>query len=87
MSPTGWRAAARFDVPEALRADVRLLGDALGTILREVPGTIGAAVDEVARLHGRAQAQALLTGLEFRPVLTAHPTEARRRAVVTGIVG
>jgi phosphoenolpyruvate carboxylase len=78
MSPTGWRAAARFDVPEALRADVRLLGDALGTILREAPGTIGAAVDEVARL---------LTGLEFRPVLTAHPTEARRRAVVTGIVG
>ena len=52
---------------------------------RPLAGTVGAAVDEVARLHGPAQAQALLTGLEFRPVLTAHPTEARRRAVVTGI--
>jgi phosphoenolpyruvate carboxylase len=167
LSVTGSRAAARFDMPEPLRADVRVLGDALGTILREyggtplladverlrelaiaahdedetvadeaggqierlvaswpieraeevaraftvyfhlvngaeerhraralrtadqsdrpLSGTVGAAVDEVARLHGPAQAQALLTGLEFRPVLTAHPTEARRRAVVTGI--
>ena len=167
LSLTGSRAAARFDMPEPLRADVRVLGDALGTILREyggaplladverlrelaiaahdedetvaneaggqierlvaswpigraeevaraftvyfhlvngaeerhraralraadqsdrpLSGTVGAAVDEVARLHGPAQAQALLTGLEFRPVLTAHPTEARRRAVVTGI--
>ena len=167
LSLTGSRAAARFDMPEPLRADVRVLGDALGTILREyggtplladverlrelaiaahdedetvagdaggqierlvaswpieraeevaraftvyfhlvngaeerhraralraadqsdrpLAGTVGAAVDEVARLHGPAQAQALLTGLEFRPVLTAHPTEARRRAVVTGI--
>jgi phosphoenolpyruvate carboxylase len=164
---TGSRAAARFDVPEPLRADVRLLGDALGTILREyggpalladverlrelaiaahdedetvaaettgqverlvsswpveraeevakaftvyfhlvnvaeerhraralraadqadrpLAGTVGGAVDKVARLHGRTQAQTLLTELEFRPVLTAHPTEARRRAVVTGI--
>jgi phosphoenolpyruvate carboxylase len=167
ISPTGSRAAARFDMPEALRADVRLLGDGLGTVLREyggaglladverlrelviaahaedetvadeaagqaerlvaawpveraaevaraftvyfhlvnvaeerhraralraadkadrpLAGTIAAAVDEVARLHGPANAQALLAGLEFRPVLTAHPTEARRRAVVTGI--
>jgi len=164
---TGSRDAARFDVPEALRADVRLLGDALGEILREyggeamladverlreltiaahhedetvaedaatqaeklvsswpveraedvaraftvyfhlvniaeerhriralragdrsdrpLSGTVAAAVEEVARLHGAAQAQGLLAGLEFRPVLTAHPTEARRRAVVTGI--
>jgi phosphoenolpyruvate carboxylase len=52
---------------------------------RPLSGTVGAAVDEVARLHGPAQAQALLTNVEFRPVLTAHPTEARRRAVVTGI--
>jgi phosphoenolpyruvate carboxylase len=164
---TGSREAARFDVPEALRADVRLLGDTLGEILREyggqalladverlreltiaahhedetvaedaatqaeklvsswpvdraedvaraftvyfhlvnvaeehhriralraadradrpLSGTVAAAVEEVARLHGPAQAQGLLAGLEFRPVLTAHPTEARRRAVVTGI--
>ncbi|HEX6578899.1 MAG TPA: phosphoenolpyruvate carboxylase [Jiangellaceae bacterium] len=164
---TGSREAARFDVPEALRADVRLLGDTLGEILREyggpalladverlrelaiaahhedetvaedaatqveklvsswpvdraedvaraftvyfhlvnvaeehhriralraadrpdrpLSGTVAVAVEEVARLHGPAQAQGLLAGLEFRPVLTAHPTEARRRAVVTGI--
>ncbi|MGH8774171.1 MAG: phosphoenolpyruvate carboxylase [Jiangellaceae bacterium] len=164
---TGSREAARFDVPDALRAEVRLLGDALGEILREyggeallaaverlrelaiaahhedetvaedaatqaeklvsswpveraedvaraftvyfhlvnvaeehhriralragdradrpLSGTVAAAVDEVARLHGPAQAQGLLAALEFRPVLTAHPTEARRRAVATGI--
>ncbi len=52
---------------------------------RPISDTVGAAVAEVARLHGPAQAQSLLSGLEFRPVLTAHPTEARRRAVVTGI--
>src|SRR5919106_1967957 len=164
---TGSRDAARFDMPEALRADVRLLGDALGEILREyggealladverlrelaiaahhedatvaedaatqaeklvsswpveraedvaraftvyfhlvnvaeehhriralragdradrpLSGTVAAAVEEVAALHGTAQAQGLLAEMEFRPVLTAHPTEARRRAVVTGI--
>jgi phosphoenolpyruvate carboxylase len=48
-------------------------------------GTVAQAVEEVARLHGEAQAKALLTKLEFRPVLTAHPTEARRRAVVNAI--
>src|SRR5918994_1143586 len=94
---TGSRDAARFDMPEALRADVRLLGDALGEILREYGGEALladverlrelaiAAHHEVAALHGTAQAQGLLAELEFRPVLTAHPTEARRRAVVTGI--
>ena len=39
LSLTGSRAAARFDMPEPLRADVRVLGDALGTILREYGGT------------------------------------------------
>ena len=52
---------------------------------RPLSGTIGAAVDQVAQLHGPTRAQALVAALEFRPVLTAHPTEARRRAVVTGI--
>jgi phosphoenolpyruvate carboxylase len=52
---------------------------------RPLAGTVAQAVEEVARLHGQAQAAALLRGLEFRPVLTAHPTEARRRAVVNAI--
>ena len=164
---TGSREDARFEVPEALRRDVRLLGDVLGEVLREyggqallddverlrelviaahgpdeesaeaaataaeelaagwsleraadvaraftcyfhlanvaeqyhrirslragdVPdrplsGTVASALGEVAGLHGPAAAASLLSGLEFRPVLTAHPTEARRRAVVTAI--
>ncbi len=152
------RTRARFEVPEALRADVRLLGELLGRVLVEYAGqpllddveklrelTIardGSAAEElvaswpheraedVARaftcyfhltnlaeeLHrgrvlrerdrsgnapttselaqavadiretaGEPQMRALLAGLEFRPVLTAHPTEARRRAVLATI--
>jgi len=163
----GSREAARFEMPDAMRSDVRLLGDALGTVLREDGGqellddverlrelaiaahhsdetvaddaaeqaerlvaswdndraeqvaraftvyfhlvnvaeqyhrirslragdhaeqplsaTVAAAVHEVEERHGHEHASALLGGLEFRPVLTAHPTEARRRAVVTAI--
>jgi phosphoenolpyruvate carboxylase len=40
------------------------------------------AVADVRATAGDAQMRALLGGLEFRPVLTAHPTEARRRAVL-----
>ncbi|WP_026877342.1 phosphoenolpyruvate carboxylase [Jiangella gansuensis] len=164
---TGSREAARFEMPERLRADVRQLGDALGQVLREyggdglladveqlreltiashhedqtvaddaasqaeqlvaswtleradevaraftvyfhlvnaaeeyhrvrslragdradhpLAGTVAKAVEDVARLAGQDKAKHLLDGLEFRPVLTAHPTEARRRAVVTAI--
>lgn len=48
-------------------------------------GGIGAVVRAAAYRHGRAHAQGLLAGLEIRPVLTAHPTEARRRSVVAAV--
>jgi phosphoenolpyruvate carboxylase len=152
------RSRARFEVPEELRADVRLLGELLGRVLTEYGGQ--ALLDDVERLReltiardgegaeklvaswrderaedvarafacyfhltnlaeelhrgrvlrardratdvrdtselaqavadvrataGDAHMRALLGGLEFRPVLTAHPTEARRRAVLATI--
>jgi phosphoenolpyruvate carboxylase len=161
------RLHARFEVPAPLRADVRLLGELLGSVVREYGGqpllddverlrerTIGAHADDpdeaekaavqveelvagwtleraedVARAftcyfhltnlaeeyhrvrtlreydtgeqpvrdsvadatlkiradYGEERALELLRGLEFRPVLTAHPTEARRRAVASCI--
>ncbi|MEU5883158.1 phosphoenolpyruvate carboxylase [Spirillospora sp. NPDC047279] len=50
-----------------------------------VPSSVEAAVEEVRRAAGDDRLAELLAGLEFRPVFTAHPTEARRRAVVTSI--
>jgi phosphoenolpyruvate carboxylase len=44
-----------------------------------------AAVEEVRDAEGDAGLAALLDRLEVRPVLTAHPTEARRRAVVEAL--
>lgn len=41
--------------------------------------------EAVQELRGDERLAGLIEGLEFRPVLTAHPTEARRRAVVTAI--
>lgn len=146
------RSRARFEVPEQLRADVRLLGELLGRVLVEYGGQsllddveklreltiardgkaaeelvaswpheraedvaraftcyfhltnlaeelhrsrilrergrdseLGRAVQDVRRTGGDQQVRALLNGLEFRPVLTAHPTEARRRAVLATI--
>lgn len=166
--PIGWanvtetgsetRTRARFEVPEELRADVRLLGEILGKVLVEYAGQpllddveklreltiagdgaaaeqlvaswpheraedvaraftcyfhltnlseelhrarvlrerdhagteavvseLAQAVEQITRESGEQQARALLNGLEFRPVLTAHPTEARRRAVLATI--
>jgi phosphoenolpyruvate carboxylase len=40
----------------------------------------------VAEIGNGPQLQAQLAGLELRPVFTAHPTEARRRAIVTAIL-
>ncbi|HYU85388.1 MAG TPA: phosphoenolpyruvate carboxylase [Kribbellaceae bacterium] len=152
------RTRARFEVPEELRADVRLLGELLGRVLveyagqpllddverlreltiagdgegaeklvaswphdraedvaraftcyfhltnlaeelhrsrvlreRDRPGSapttseLAQAVADIRATAGEPQMRALLAGLEFRPVLTAHPTEARRRAVLATI--
>ncbi|MEU9873473.1 phosphoenolpyruvate carboxylase [Actinomadura sp. NPDC048021] len=49
-----------------------------------VSGSVAAAVEEI-RAAGDGRLDAVVEGLEFRPVFTAHPTEARRRAVVTAI--
>ncbi|MDQ1495281.1 MAG: phosphoenolpyruvate carboxylase, partial [Actinomycetota bacterium] len=50
------------------------------------PGdSLATSVAEVRRLHGEPRVESLLAGLLVHPVLTAHPTEARRRAVVTAI--
>lgn len=46
-----------------------------------LPGAIAALASEI----GDEEAARRLQGLQFRPVLTAHPTEARRRAIGSGI--
>jgi phosphoenolpyruvate carboxylase len=50
-----------------------------------VPESLAAAVAEIREAAGTATLDALLERLEVRPVLTAHPTEARRRAVVDAL--
>jgi phosphoenolpyruvate carboxylase len=47
--------------------------------------SLATSVAEVRRLHGEERVASLFAGLVLHPVLTAHPTEARRRAVVTAI--
>ena len=159
------RVVARYEMPDPLRDDIRLLGGLLGTILKEAGGqdllddveqlreltiqaygnddealeaarmfvdglspdraeqiaraftayfhlanlaeeyhrvrmlrtrdtdiespiieeTVPRAFDQLAREVGRDEALARVTAMEFRPVLTAHPTEARRRAVSRSI--
>ncbi|QKW39091.1 phosphoenolpyruvate carboxylase [Actinomadura sp. NAK00032] len=49
-----------------------------------VPGSVAAAIEQI-RASGDGRLEEIVEGLEFRPVFTAHPTEARRRAVVTAI--
>jgi len=56
-----------------------------GSPTQPVPGGVGSAIDEIDTLYGGTQAQAMLAGLEIRPVLTAHPTEARRRSTSRAI--
>ena len=47
--------------------------------------SLPATVAEIGAEQGEERLRALLDGLELHPVLTAHPTEARRRAVVSAI--
>jgi phosphoenolpyruvate carboxylase len=47
--------------------------------------SLPAAIDALAQEVGREEAMRRLQALEFRPVLTAHPTEARRRSVSRAI--
>ncbi|WP_103944092.1 phosphoenolpyruvate carboxylase [Thermomonospora echinospora] len=50
-----------------------------------VKSSLAAAVGQI-RQTGEHRLAEVLDGLELRPVFTAHPTEARRRAVVTAIM-
>src|SRR5499427_6474188 len=47
--------------------------------------SLAAAVTAIRDEQGEERVRALLAGLHLHPVLTAHPTETRRRAVVTAI--
>src|SRR5690606_21267421 len=47
--------------------------------------SLAAAVSRLMTEYGAERALTALNDLEFRPVLTAHPTEARRRAVSSTI--
>jgi phosphoenolpyruvate carboxylase len=49
------------------------------------PESLAATVADLQRRHGRRRMIEMLSCLEVHPVFTAHPTEARRRAVVTAI--
>ncbi|HEX9362733.1 MAG TPA: phosphoenolpyruvate carboxylase [Candidatus Dormibacteraeota bacterium] len=162
QSSSKTREAARQEIPDALRRDVRLLGEVLGTVISEsggadllrdverlralvirardddrfegdaerlvaswrleraeqvarafacyfhlanlaeehhrarvirdrdrgpepIPESIAATVKDLRARHGRRRVEELIASLEIHPVFTAHPTEARRRAVVTAI--
>ncbi|MDQ1710082.1 MAG: phosphoenolpyruvate carboxylase, partial [Frankiaceae bacterium] len=51
-----------------------------------VRGSLAAAVADLVAADGEAAVAELVTRLRVQPVLTAHPTEARRRATVSAIV-
>ena len=52
---------------------------------RAVEESIGEAVAQLAQTHGRARVEAMVRGLVVNPVLTAHPTEARRRTLLVAL--
>ena len=49
---------------------------------RAIDESIGEAVQRLAADHGPEGAEAMLARVEIHPVLTAHPTEARRRTLL-----
>ncbi len=50
------------------------------------PGSVRDAVDSLlAAGHGANEVEAVIAGLEISPVLTAHPTEARRRTLLVAL--
>src|SRR5262252_398039 len=53
----------------------------------EVRESLTATIAEIRAEQGEEHLRTLLGDLELHPVLTAHPTEARRRAVVSAIRG
>ena len=59
--------------------------DAGGATDRAPEDTLGGAWNFLVAELGEDEARARIDALEFRPVLTAHPTEARRRAVAASI--
>jgi phosphoenolpyruvate carboxylase len=50
-----------------------------------LPESLAATVQEIRRDQGAERLGELLAGLRVHPVFTAHPTEARRRAVVASL--
>jgi phosphoenolpyruvate carboxylase len=52
---------------------------------KPMPESLAATVAELRSRHGERRLKQILADFEVHPVFTAHPTEARRRAVVTAI--
>lgn len=52
---------------------------------KPMPESLAATVAELRSRHGARRLKRILADFEVHPVFTAHPTEARRRAVVTAI--
>jgi phosphoenolpyruvate carboxylase len=52
---------------------------------KPLPESLAATVRQLRSRHGARRVDQILADFEVHPVFTAHPTEARRRAVVTAI--
>jgi phosphoenolpyruvate carboxylase len=70
---------------ERHRVRVLLARDPWSTDSRGAAGSFAGAFAALTAEVGEAEARERVANLEFRPVLTAHPTEARRRAVASAI--